>query len=230
MACSPLVPQDKWKKNTWDSDVITSTPYWWGNLEDTDICTTLIPKSFELKIHLYQYLHHRIHSNFFPFPSLKFLLNYQCAIIDIPTWPCCIIDTLPSGSSVSVGRGLHFPPLPMSLLWGTMPGILNLEAQWPFHRGYMSDILHFKCVHITIHNGSKISYEIATKITSWLGSPQHEGLLRGCHIRKAEKHGTMPNLCPERKEGSWLVGSLCIFPFWERVSLWCSGWLKLFIV
>ena len=68
MACSPLVPQDKWKKNTWDSDVITSTPYWWGNLEDTDICTTLIPKSFELKIHLYQYLHHRIHSNFFPFP------------------------------------------------------------------------------------------------------------------------------------------------------------------
>jgi hypothetical protein len=31
-------------------------------------------------------------------------------------------------------------------------------------------------IYIIIHNSSKISYEIATKISLWLGSPQHEEL------------------------------------------------------
>jgi hypothetical protein len=66
------------------------------------------------------------------------------------------------------GSTVHVP-LPATVvlkMWVTTP----LGVKRPFHRGHISDI------YISIHNNSKINYEVAMKITLGGGSPQHEEL------------------------------------------------------
>lgn len=58
--------------------------------------------------------------------------------------------------------------------------VLNLWAVTPLRfscefRGCLSDFLHIRYLR-TVHNSSKISHEVAVKVTLWLGSAQHEEL------------------------------------------------------
>jgi hypothetical protein len=53
----------------------------------------------------------------------------------------------------------------------------SLEVKCSFHNGPIS-ISSILDIYTTIHKGSKISYEVATKIILWLESPQYEELYK----------------------------------------------------